>query len=123
MPSRLHRFWTARLAIAIFLFAQGVTAWSACDWLDNSPSRAVIAAADVAPCHESGFGGACLTHCLADRQVVQKVAPDVPAMPDAPVLVLAVVLMRTLVTQAIAAAHVDIGASPPRRILLQSFQI
>lgn len=123
MPSRLHRFWTARLAIAIFLFAQGVTAWSACDWLENSPSRAVIAAAEVAPCHESGFGGACLTHCLADRQVVQKVAPDVPAMPDAPVLVLAGVPMRALVTQAIAAARVDIGASPPRRILLQSFQI
>ena len=123
MLIRLHRLWTARLALAIFLFAQGVTAWSACDWLESSPYRAVLAAAEVAPCHEAGFGGACLTHCLADRQVVQKVVMDVPAMPAAPVFVLAVVHALALPVGAKPAAEGDVCISPPRRILLQSFQI
>ena len=123
MLIRLHRLWTARLALAIFLFAQGVTAWSACDWLESSPYRAVLAAAEVAPCHESGFGGACLTHCLSDRQVVQKVSVEVPVMPAAPVLTLALPVGEV---QYLGPAPVHTGAagaSPPRRILLQSFQI
>lgn len=97
--------------------------FAGCDWLESSPDRAVLAAAEVAPCHESGFGGACLTHCLADRQTVQKVSTDIPAMPAAPVL--------TLIPQAellrffsVAFLHDDAPATgPPRRILLQSFQV
>ena len=123
MLTRLHRLWTARLAVAIFLFAQGITAWSACDWLESSPYRAVLAAAEVAPCHESGFGGACLTHCLSDRQVVQKVAVDVPAMPAAPVLTLALSVDAAQFLCATPVPVSAVGASPPRRILLQSFQI
>jgi hypothetical protein len=123
MLTRLHRLWTARLAVAIFLFAQGVTAWSACDWLESSPYRAVLAAAEVAPCHESGFGGACLTHCLSDRQVVQKVSVDVPVMPAAPVLTLVLAVGEVQYLGPAPVPTSAAGASPPRRILLQSFQI
>ena len=123
MLIRLHRLWTARLAVAIFLFAQGVTAWSACDWLESSPYRAVLAAAEVAPCHESGFGGACLTHCLSDRQVVQKVTVDVPAMPAAPVPTFALPVDAAHSLRPAPVPACAVGASPPRRILLQSFQI
>ena len=122
----LHRtplLAVARIALALVLFAQGLMAWSACDWLERSPDRAVLAAAEVAPCHESGFGGACLTHCLSDRQVVQKVSFDVPAMPSAPVLTLALAgdVLRTASVPPIADRPIATG--PPRRILLQSFQI
>jgi hypothetical protein len=105
------------------LFAQGVMAWSACDWLESSPDRAVLAAADVAPCHDSGFGAACLTHCLSDRQAVQKVTMDIPAMPSAPVLTL--VVQPDPVPYAVVAYIPDraLGTGPPRRILLQSFQV
>lgn len=123
MLTRQRRQWAARLALAIFLFAQGVTAWSACDWLENSPYRAVLAAAEVAPCHESGFGGACLTHCLSDRQAVQKVSAEVPAMPAAPVLTLVLPVGEAHYLRPAPVPHGAAGASPPRRILLQSFQV
>jgi hypothetical protein len=124
MGSRSQRYFIARTLIALMLFAQGVTAWSACDWLEVSPYRAVLAAAEVAPCHESGFGGACLTHCLSERQAVQKVTSDVPPMPAAPALVIAVQPepdARLAVARAFD--YLLPGSSPPRRILLQSFQV
>ena len=123
MYTRSHRLFLARMLLALMLFAQGVTASSACDWLESSPYQAVLAASEVAPCHDEGFGGACLTHCLADRQVVQKVVMDVSAMPSAPVLILAVALAPALPAGVITATESAAGASPPRRILLQSFQI
>lgn len=123
MLTRLHRLWTARLALAMLLFAQGVMASTACDWLANSPDRAVLAAAEVAPCHESGFGGACLTHCLADRQAVQKVTMDIPAMPSAPVLTPLLAAEFASVPSAAKALDTAAGTGPPRRILLQSFQV
>ena len=105
------------------LFAQGTMAWSACEWLERAPDRAVLASAEVAPCHEEGFGAACLTHCLSDRQAVQKINMDIPAMPLAPVLTLA---LRLDPVPSIGVAYVSEpspGTGPPRRILLQSFQI
>ena len=123
MLTRFNRLFIARLALAVMLFAQGVMAWSACDWLEQSPYRAVVAAAEVAPCHESGFGGACLTHCLSDRQTVQKVTMEVPALPPAPVLTLAVLVEPSARIGIEPAADTALGTGPPRRILLQSFQI
>ena len=123
LATRTTRLLIARLTLALMLFAQGVAAWSACDWLESSPSRAVLAAAEVAPCHDSGFGAACLAHCLSDRQAVQKVTMDVPAMPSAPVLML--VVQPDPVPYAVVAYIADraLGTGPPRRILLQSFQV
>jgi len=123
MASRSHRVLIARIVLALMLFAQGTMAWSACEWLESSPYRAVLAAAEVAPCHESGFGAACLTHCLSDRQAVQKVVLDVPVMPSAPVLVL--LLPGDPAPKAGVAQSPDsaFGTGPPRRILLQSFQL
>ena len=123
MSIRSHRISVARMVLALMLFAQGVTAWSACDWLESSPYRAVLAAADVAPCHDSGFGAACLTHCLSDRQTVQKVATDVLAMPSAPVLTFEVQLDPVPYAFVAYVSDRALGTGPPRRILLQSFQI
>jgi len=123
MGIRSRRLWVARIVLALMLFAQGTMAWSDCDLLEPSPARAVLASAEVAPCHESGFGAACLNHCLSDRQAVQKVGLDIPAMPTAPVLTLA---LPADPLPSIGIAHVSDsvpGTGPPRRILLQSFQI
>ena len=123
MGIRSHRLLVARLVLALMLFAQGSMAWSACDLLEHSPVRAVLASAEVAPCHESGFGAACLNHCLSDRQAVQKVGMDIPAMPSAPVLTLA---LQADPLPSLGVAYVSEsapGTGPPRRILLQSFQI
>lgn len=124
MGTRFLRLLVARVTLALVLFAQGAMAWSACDWLEVSPYRAVLAAAEVAPCHESGFGGACLTHCLSERQAVQKVPSDVPAMPAAPVLMTAV-QPEADSRLAVAPTFDSLlpGSGPPRRILLQSFQV
>ncbi len=123
MLTRQHRLSTARLVLAMMLFAQGVMASIACDWMEITPDRAVLAAAEVAPCHESGFGGACLTHCLADRQAVQKVATDVPAMPPAPVLTLAAPIEALPSASPVFVTDNAPATGPPRRILLQSFQV
>lgn len=123
MGNRLHRLFIARIVLGLMLFAQGAMAWSDCDLLEHSPVRALLASAAVAPCHESGFGAACLNHCLADRQTVQKVSMDIPAMPSAPVLTLA---LQADPLPSIGVAHFSEpapGTGPPRRILLQSFQI
>jgi hypothetical protein len=123
MPKKASRLLLARLTLTLMLFAQGVMSWSACDRLDQSPVRAVIASAEVAPCHQSGFGGACLTHCLSDRQAVQKVTMDVPGLPGTPVLVLAGVSDEVQHPVVAPATYGPQGTGPPRRILLQSFQV
>jgi len=121
--SHRHRLLIARVMLALMLFAQGVTAWAACDWLESSPARAVLAAAEVATCHESGFGAACLTHCLSDRQAVQRTTMDVPAMPSPPVRTLAVRVDPVPNARIADDSDGGPGIGPPRRILLQSFQI
>ena len=85
MPNRSLRLWISRLTLALMLFAQGAMAWSACDWLESSPARAVRAGAEAAPCHETINVSICLTHCLSDSQAVQEYAPDIPAMSATPV--------------------------------------
>src|SRR5471030_1999129 len=119
MGTRSTRNSIARIVLALMFFAQGAMAWSACDLPEHSPVRAVLASAEVAPCHESGFGAACLTYCLSDRQAVQKAGMDIPAMPAAPVLALA---LRPDPLPSIVVACVSEtapGTGPPRRILLQ----
>jgi hypothetical protein len=123
MLKRAFRLAAARIVLALMFFAQGTMAWSSCDLLEPSPARAVLASAEVAPCHESGFGAACLTHCLSDRQAVQKVCMDVPAMHSAPVLTLALQLDPVPSLGIAYVSESAPGTGPPRRILLQSFQI
>ncbi len=123
MNLRLHRRLLAKLMFAMMLFTQGVTAWSGCDWIEGSPDRAVLAAAEVAPCHDSGFGAACLAHCLSDRQTVQKVTAGIPAMPSTPVLRVAFTFDSAPAVGARQVSDRAFSTGPPRRILHQSLQI
>ncbi len=123
MPNRSLRLLVSRLTVALLLFAQGAMAWSTCEWLKSSAARAVQAAAAAAPCHETLNASVCLTHCLSDSQAVQEFAPDIPAMPSAPVLRIG--LAPAQAKRVVTATFPDpaAGTGPPRRILLQSFQV
>jgi hypothetical protein len=55
--------------------------------------------------------------------VVQKVSVDVPVMPAAPVLTLVLAVGEVQYLGPAPVPTSAAGASPPRRILLQSFQI
>jgi hypothetical protein len=111
------------MVLALMLFAQAALAWSACVWEARAPDRAVRAVAAATPCHNDGSAAACLTHCLSDRQTVHKVMFDIPAMPSDAVLTLALPRDRGVDLASDRSARSMTGTSPPRRILLQSFQI
>src|SRR5687768_4755010 len=95
MLNRASRLAMAHVALAIMIFAQGSMAWSACASPERSVELALRTAAEHAGCDqmssmESAAVSVCLAHCLAEKQILQKVSPDVPAMPSAAVLVVTI---------------------------------
>jgi hypothetical protein len=92
MFARRTRIGAAKLLIGLFLFAQGMVAFAACDWGERSAARAVAAApAGEAPCHEADQGmtvNVCVAHCLADSQSLDKPALKLPAVAPLAALVL-----------------------------------
>ena len=123
MRSRSQRLTIARATVALLLFAQAALAWSACEWLERSPGRAVRAAGVDAPCHEANQGAACLSHCLADRQAAQKVVFDFPAAPPAPGLLAGAPLEPALHADLARSLDSARGSGPPKRIRFQSLQL
>lgn len=123
MRSRTKRLCVARMTLALLLFAQAALAWSACEWLERSPGRAVQAAGADAPCHEASHGAACLSHCLADRQAAQKAAFDLPAAPPALALVAGMPLEPALHADLARSLDPARGTGPPKRIRFQSLQL
>ena len=122
------RSLVSRIALALMLFAQGAMAWSACALPERAPELALQAAAEHAGCEQmAAMQGAaasvCLAHCLAEKQSLDKpAAVDIPAMPSAVVLVVPGPFEAITLTETRALA-ITAGTGPPRRILLQSFQI
>ena len=123
MPNRSTFRLIARTLLTLMLFAQAAMAWSACEWPQRAPERAVLAAADAMPCHDADYGAVCLAHCQSERQVVQKVSFVVHAMPAAPVLVLVQPVETEPDLDVSKSLFSTPGISPPRRILLQSLQL
>jgi hypothetical protein len=76
----------------MFLFAQAMLAFAACDWGERSAARAVASAGSgEMPCHEAGDemgANLCVMHCVAGSQSLDKPAFSLPALAPAPVLVL-----------------------------------
>ncbi len=114
------------------LFAQAATAWSVCDRLDRSPVLAVAAASAAAlaaawgdaPCHETGYVPLCVQHCLSDVQAIeQAVAIPIPPASQTRVLRLAHPEQAFSARSASPVRSPSTSTGPPRRILLQSFQV
>lgn len=123
-----HRFAIARIALALMLFAQAAMAWSDCDWLTRAPERAVRAAVLDAGCEgmnagQSGFSATCLEHCLSEKQSLYKAALDIPGVSSAPALTVVLPSDAWLESGVAKPRGPAPGTGPPRRILLQSFQI
>lgn len=123
-----HRILIARSVLALMLFAQAAIAWSACDWLARAPERVVRAAAEHAGCESLGTSASsaapvCLAHCLSDKQAPNKPAPEAPWMPAAVALVVMLPVDTVSDRDFARESKQVIGTGPPRRILLQSFQI
>lgn len=109
------------------LFAQGAMAWSACALPEKAPERALRAAVEHQGCEQMTEPGAassvCFTHTLADKQSLYKAPLDIPAASSAPVLTLVLASDTHFKTGDMQGFFPIAGTGPPRRILLQSFQI
>lgn len=106
-------------------------AWSACELPERAPERALMGAAMPAGCDQmmgaepqDAVSAICFTHCLAGKQSLDRATLDIPAMSFEGALIVAAARdwgpgigpsPRLLALVA--------GTGPPRRILLQSFQI
>jgi hypothetical protein len=127
MLNRASRLIAARVVLALMLFAQGAMAWSACQLPERAPELALRAAVEHQGCEQmtasnTAVSNVCFTHSLSEKQSLYKPALDVPAMPAGPVLT--VTLSRDW-HFAVREPHgvPKAATGPPRRILLQSFQI
>ena len=128
MFKRASRLAVARVALALMLFAQGALAWSACTLPERAPEFALRAAIEQQGCEQmteqaAGASSVCFAHTLADKQSLYKAALELPAMPIAPVLPVASAGGKYRVAANTAGLCPIASTGPPRRILLQSFQI
>jgi hypothetical protein len=112
----------ARLLVGLLAFAQAALAWSACDWLDRAPQRA-IAQHQSQPaegdCHHAAvpMTNLCLMHCTNDQQSLDKPSLQLPALADAAVLVVHAPLAITAGAGAIRRNVSPFSGAPPPRIL------
>lgn len=124
MFARRTRIRAARLLIGLFLFAQGMVAFAACEWGERSAARAVASAASgEVQCHEADQGmgaNVCVMHCVTGSQSLDKPAFKLPAMAPAPVLV----LHARLEWATPRATEIPLPvAGPPPRILFRTLLI
>ena len=127
MLKRASRLAAARIALALMLFAQGAMAWSACALPEKSPERALRAAVEHQGCEQmteqSAASSVCFTHTLADKQSLYKAPLDIPAAPSEPALTVAPAGDTHFKAANTCCLFPIAATGPPRRILLQSFQI
>ena len=124
MFAKRTRIRTARLLIGLFLFAQGMVAFAACNWGEHSAARAVTSAASgEAPCHQADQemnANVCVMHCVAGSQSLDKPAFKLPTLAAAVVLV----LHSRLEWAAPPASELPLPvAGPPPRILFRTLLI
>ena len=112
----------ARLLAGLLVFSQAALAWSACDWLDRAPQRA-IAQHQSPPaegdCHHAAvpMGNLCLMHCTDDQQSLDKPSLQLPAFADAAVLVVRAPHAVPTGAGAIRRNDSPFAGAPPPRIL------
>ena len=82
---------------------------------EREPALA-IAQTDVPPCHEqeSKTDGLCVLHCLGDQQSLDKPSVKLPALGEAPVLVVLTPVLYPTLCARMPDAPVCVSAPPPR---------
>lgn len=128
MFSHRNLLRAARLTLGVLLLAQGALALVACDWGARDAARAVAMASgsEDAPCHESSAAGAksglCLSHCLGDKQSLDKHAGTLAALAPCSLVVIVAPVSAILPWHQAWRDRPLPAAAPPLRILFQSFQ-
>ena len=129
MLNRASRLAVARIALALMLFAQGAMAWSACELPERAPEQALRPAALPLGCDQmtaepEAVSAVCFSHCLAGKQSLDKPALDLPALSPVAALIVDPASDASSVSGVPPYLLAPVaGTGPPRRILLQSFQI
>jgi hypothetical protein len=123
MLSRFRTRNCARILLAALLFAQAAVAAAACDMPDRAPAQA-FTQQESKPCHEEPAQNAnlCLAHCLSADQSAD--TPQVVVHPWCAAAPLAVAAPQAWSGRAVVWQRlIPHTATPPPRILFQSFQI
>jgi hypothetical protein len=116
MTTVRNRKRIASVLLGVMLFAQAAFALAGCDWRERAPAEA-IARISAPPCHQEGQGPAanvCVAHCLADFQSLDKPSVTLPALGDAPVLMVVLPTPHRALSVYAPAAPVRASAPPPR---------
>ncbi len=128
MLNRASRLAMARIVLALMLFAQGALAWAACQLPERAPELALRAAVEHQGCEQlseptHASASVCFTHTLSEKQSLYKTPLDIHSTPAGPVLIISG--SPTFQSKAREPRRLSIAPTggPPRRILLQSFQI
>jgi hypothetical protein len=103
--------------LAALLFAQGALAAAGCDRLQRAPAEAIaVAGEETPPCHQSqrSMDNLCVLHCLGEFQSLDKPSAKLPALGDAPVLVVLVPAPRWALRVYAPDAPARVSAPPPR---------
>ncbi len=115
--------WTARVLVGMLVLVQGAFAAAGCVFPEREPARA-IAQIDMPPCHEqeSKTDGLCVLHCVGDQQSLDKPSVKLPAIGEAPVLI----VLAPVLHAAFFVRVPDVPAcssAPPPRILFSKLLI
>jgi hypothetical protein len=123
MMKRSRLRWTACVLAGILVSVQAAFALAACMPPASEPAQA-IAQTEVPPCHEqqAQVDGLCVLHCLGDRQSLDKPSVKVPALGEAPVLVVLTPMLHAASYLRMPDAPVRVSA-PPLRILFSKLLI
>ena len=105
----------AGVLLGVMLFAQAAFALAGCDWWERAPAEA-IARTNAPPCHhdQGPATGVCVAHCLTDFQSLDKPSVTLPALGDAPVLMVVLPAPHRALGRYAPAAPACASAPPPR---------
>lgn len=122
MLSRRSIGRVSRLLLGLLAFAQAALAWSACEWLERAPQRAIAeqhAQPAEGDCHrvDVPLTNLCLMHCMDNQQSLDKPSLQLPALADAAVLVVHSPLAAAARTEAVWRNVPPLAGAPPPRIL------
>jgi hypothetical protein len=111
------------MLVGLLVMIQGAFAVAACATPEREPARA-ISQMDMPPCHEqeSKTDGLCVLHCVGDQQSLDKPSLKLPAIGEAPVLV----VLTPVPCPVLSVRAPDVPArssAPPPRILFSKLLI
>jgi hypothetical protein len=106
----------------VLAFTQAALAWSACNWLERAPQRAIAqhqSQSAGGDCHRATvpMTNLCLMHCMENQQSLDKPSLQLPAFADTSALVVHTPLAVAARVAAVRRNASPLAGAPPPRIL------